>query len=104
MAKGEDPVRVIERKARDLVLRARDAGWSGPPFNPIFIADLLKFPVTANASVADACIVSTEGHLQIQFNPTQVRERLRFSIAHELAHSLFPDVADEVRNRGGNKA
>lgn len=103
LAGGEDPIVAMERKARELVLRARDKGWAGPPFNPIFIADLLKIPVTANASVADACIVSAGGRLQIQFNPTQVRERVRFSIAHEIAHSLFGDVADEVRNRGGNK-
>src|SRR5258708_33819437 len=103
LAGGEDPIIAIERKALELVLHARDQGWSGPPFNPIFIADMLKIPVTANASVADACIVSTEGKLQIQFNPTQVRERVRFSIAHEIAHSLFGDVADEVRNRGGKK-
>ena len=103
LANGEDPIIAIERKARDLVLQARDRGWTGPPFNPIFIADLLKIPVTANASVADACIVSIGDNLQIQFNPTQVRERVRFSIAHEIAHSLFADVADEVRNRGGNK-
>lgn len=102
-AKGGDPIVAIERAARDLVLRARDQGWIGPPFNPIFIADLKKIPVTANAGVADACIVSTGGKLQIEFNPTQVRERVRFSIAHEIAHSLFADVADEVRNRGGNK-
>jgi O-acetyl-ADP-ribose deacetylase (regulator of RNase III) len=103
LAGGEDPIIAIERKARELVLHARDQGWIGPPFNPIFIADLLKIPVTANASVADACIVSAGGKLQIQFNPTQVRERVRFSIAHEIAHSLFADVAEEVRNRGGNK-
>lgn len=103
LARGEDPIVVIERKARELVLDARDRGWTGPPFNPIFIADLLKIPVTANASVADACIVPVGERLQIQFNPTQMRERVRFSIAHEIAHSLFEDVADEVRHRGGNK-
>jgi O-acetyl-ADP-ribose deacetylase (regulator of RNase III) len=103
LAGDEDPIVAIERKARDLVLLARDKGWAGPPFSPIFIADLVKIPVTANASVADACIVSVGGKLQIQYNPTQVRERVRFSIAHEIAHSLFADVADEVRNRGGNK-
>ena len=43
LAGEEDPISVIERKARDLVLLARDKGWKGPPFNPIFIADLLKF-------------------------------------------------------------
>jgi Zn-dependent peptidase ImmA (M78 family)/O-acetyl-ADP-ribose deacetylase (regulator of RNase III) len=103
LAGEEDPISVIERKARDLVLLARDKGWKGPPFNPIFIADLLKIPVTANASVADAYIAFKDNRLQIQFNPTQVRERVRFSIAHELAHSLFPDAADEIRHRGGNR-
>ena len=53
LAKGEDPIAVIERKARDLVLRARDAGWRGPPFNPTAIADLLNISVEANANVAD---------------------------------------------------
>ena len=70
LAGREDPIAAIERKARELVLHARDKGWDGPPFNPLFIADLLKIPVTANASVADACIVATNGKLQIQFNPT----------------------------------
>ena len=101
LAKGEDPIAVIERKARDLVLRARDAGWRGPPFNPTAIADLLNISVEANANVADAQIIPTDAGLRIQFNPTQARERVRFSIAHELAHTLFPDVADEVRHRGG---
>jgi O-acetyl-ADP-ribose deacetylase (regulator of RNase III) len=28
---------------------------------------------------------------------------VRFSIAHEIAHLLFPDWSEQVRNRGGNK-
>src|SRR5690349_4117995 len=104
LAKGADPIGVIEKLARDLVLQARDAGWQGPPFNPVAIADLLKIPVEANAEVSDARIFATESGLRIQFNPTRARERVRFSIAHELAHTLFPDVAKEIRNRGGNKA
>lgn len=104
LASGEDPIAVIEKKARDLTLRARDAGWSGPPFNPITIADLLNIPVEANASVPDARIISKDYRLTIQYNPTQPRARVRFTIAHELAHTLFTDVAEEVRNRGGNKS
>jgi len=51
-AAGEDdPVGLIERKARDLVLRARDAGWEGPPFNPLAIAKLLNIPAEANADI-----------------------------------------------------
>jgi len=102
LAQGGNPVRVIERKARELVFRARDAGWKGPPFNPIAIADLLKIPVEANADIADASTVPTQTGLKIQYNPTQPRERVRFSIAHEIAHTLFPDVADKVRHRGGS--
>ena len=104
LAKGGDPIETIERLARDLVLRARDAGWQGPPFNPVAIADLLKIPIEANANVADARIVPSDDGFHIQFNPTQARERVRFSIAHELAHTLFPDVAKDIRNRGGNKS
>lgn len=66
LAKGQDPIALIERKARDLVLRARDKGWAGPPFNPVAIADLLAIPVEANASVADARIVSKDQKLTIQ--------------------------------------
>lgn len=101
LAKADDPIAAIEKKARDLALQARDAGWSGPPYNPIVIADLLKIPVEANASVSDARIIAKDGRLTIQYNPTQARTRVRFSIAHEIAHTLFPDVADEIRNRGG---
>ena len=103
LAKNEDPIAVIERRARELTLRALDAGWNGPPFNPTAIADLLRIPVEANASIPDARIVPKESGHVIQFNPTQPRARVRFSIAHELAHTLFPDVAQEIRNRGGNR-
>jgi hypothetical protein len=96
LAGDEDPIAVIERKAQALALKARDAGWKGPPFDPIMIADLLEIPVEANASVPDARIVLKDRRLTIQYNPTQPRARVRFTIAHELAHTLFPDVADEV--------
>ncbi len=102
-AGGEDPVAVIERKARDIVLRARDSGWEGPPFNPLAIAKLLNIPAEANGDVADARTIAIDKELRIQFNPTQSRERLRFSIAHELAHTLFPDVGDRPRHRGGTR-
>jgi O-acetyl-ADP-ribose deacetylase (regulator of RNase III) len=104
-AAGEDdPVALIEQKARELVLRARDAGWEGPPFNPLAIAKLLNIGAEANADVIDARTISNEKGLSIQFNPTQPRERLRFSIAHEIAHALFPDVGDAPRHRGGDRS
>lgn len=100
-AGNTDPVGLIEAKARELVLRARDAGWSGPPYNPVAIADLLKIPVEANNEVADARTVPSGAGVKIEFNPTRPRERVRFSVAHEVAHTLFSDVAEQTRHRGG---
>ena len=65
---------------------------------------MLGIPVEANASVADARIFPKNSRLTIQYNPTQPRARVRFSIAHEIAHTLFSDVAEEVRHRGGNRS
>ena len=103
-AGNADPIGVIEAKVRELVLRARDAGWSGPPYNPMAIADLLRIPVEANGEIADARTVPAGAGVKIEFNPTRPRERVRFSVAHEIAHTLFPDVAEQTRHRGGTAA
>jgi len=101
-ADGRDPIAAVEEAAQRKVLQALDSGWQGPPFNPLALADLLQIPVEANAEVRDARAVPNNGGVKIQFNPTQPRERVRFSIAHEVAHTLFPDVAEAVRHRGGD--
>lgn len=101
-ARGRDPVIAVEEAARDQVLRALDAGWKGPPFNPIGLADLRGISVEASGDVRDARTVPNGDTMRIQFNPSQSRERLRFSIAHEVAHTLFEDVGDRIRHRGGD--
>ena len=35
----------------------------------------------------------------IEYNPNRTRGRVRFSIAHEIAHTLFPDYIQRIRNR-----
>ena len=100
-AGNNDPIEAIERAVRELVIDAREAGWTGPPFNPVFIAKLMEVPIEANANIADARTINSEGGALIEYNPKQARERVRFSIAHELAHLLFPDASERVRNRGG---
>jgi O-acetyl-ADP-ribose deacetylase (regulator of RNase III) len=65
---------------------------------------MLQVKIEANSSVADARLVVTESGPKIEFNPQQPRERVRFSIAHEIAHLLFPDWSDQIRNRGGDKS
>ena len=104
-AKNADPLAAIEEAARALVLKARQNGWEGPPFNPLYIAEMLEVQVQieANSSVADARLVATENGPKIEFNPQQPRERVRFSIAHEIAHLLFPDWSERIRNRGGDR-
>lgn len=102
LASGTDPISAIQEAARNLVLRAREAGWEGPPFNPVKIVELLGARMSANANIADARLLATSDAATIEFNPQQPRERVRFSIAHELAHMLFPDWREEVRNRSAH--
>jgi Zn-dependent peptidase ImmA (M78 family)/O-acetyl-ADP-ribose deacetylase (regulator of RNase III) len=103
-AKDADPIKAIEDAARKLVLRARENGWEGPPFNPLRIAEMLGVKIEANSGIADARLIATERGPKIEFNPQQPRERVRFSIAHEVAHMLFPDWHERTRNRGRQEA
>jgi O-acetyl-ADP-ribose deacetylase (regulator of RNase III) len=99
-AKGEDPVGKIQRKAREVVINAIDSGWTGPPYDPILLADILKTPVVPRDDIRDARTIphGQKGSI-IEFNPTAPRWRVRFSIAHEIAHTFFQDCSDQVRNR-----
>ncbi len=109
----------------ELLLAAADAGAIGTPTNPFELAELMGIGLRPHFDVADARLVAgrvddssggasaevkTEGAplrrfvpsghaLVIEYNPTRPRGRLRYSVAHELAHALFPDASEEVRNR-----
>ena len=98
-----DPVRHIIALARQKAIEAMDKGWPGPPFDPIALAEILGLEVAANSDIRDARTVpATRGRARIEFNPSRSRGRMRFSIAHEIAHTLFPDVADRIRNRAAH--
>lgn len=100
LAGGRDPVVAITERARAVALNAMDKGWVGPPFDPLVLAELLGIEVVANAEIRDARTVPIRrGHVRVEFNPNRPRGRMRYSIAHELAHTLFPDVADKTRHR-----
>ena len=98
-AGDSDPIEAIEFAARNLVMQAKDAGWAGPPYNPAKLADILGVTIRANAGIPDARVLPTEHGIVIEYNPTHSRERVRFSLAHEIAHLLFPDHAKMIRNR-----
>lgn len=95
-----DPIELITQKARDEVLHAIQAGWQGPPFDPFKLAEHLGIRTIPREDVFDARIVPAGSRrLQIEFNPNRSRGRLRFSVAHEIAHTLFPDCFESIRNR-----
>lgn len=104
LAGENDPIDVMQKIVREFVLKARETGWAGPPFNPLKLAEALNVQVVANSKISDARIFSVDSGARLEFNPQQPRERVRFSIAHELAHLFFPDWKDEVRNRKYHKS
>jgi hypothetical protein len=99
-----------------LLLEAADAGVLGPPTNPFDLAERMGIVLRPQFDVRDARLVrggddtqptsAPLGHfvasntpLIIEYNPTRPRGRLRYSVAHELAHALFADAGDAVRHR-----
>lgn len=94
-----DPQAEIERRARDLALSAIEEGWRGPPYDPFELADTLGIELVARQDLEDARLVAIEGRPRIEFNPARRPARVRFSIAHEIGHSLFPDYAQRIRYR-----
>lgn len=101
LARERDPLQAITEDARNLVFRALEQGWQGPPFDPFALADLLGLETSPNSEVLEARTVPLEGNrYRIEFNPDRPHRRLRYSIFHEIAHTLFPDCANMIRNRG----
>ncbi len=97
---GADPIDVIVQKSRRVVFDAIDEGWSGPPFDPVALAELRGIRVDARADVPDARLVpASAGKFTIEFNPDRPRNRIRYSVAHEIGHTLFPDAAERIRHR-----
>ena len=100
----DDPVREIIRKARRIVLSAIERGWAGPPYDPGDLAELMNISLVPTEDVIDARTKSERGRFRIEFNPMRPAARLRFSIAHEIGHTFFPDCAELVRHRATHEA
>lgn len=100
LGNDKDPVETILQRARSVVLTAIQNGWSGPPFDPAALAQQLNIAVAASEEVDDARTVpSSGGRLRIDYNPHKPSYRINFSLAHELAHTLFPDCREQIRHR-----
>ena len=99
-AGGADPIAKMLEKASSTALSAMEQGWGGPPFDPFTLAELLHIQVVPNSDVLEARTVPIKGgRVQIEYNPNRPRARMRYSLAHEIAHTFFRDCADHVRNR-----
>lgn len=99
-----DPVDFITKKAREVALSAIDSGWKGPPYDPFKLADLLKISTVPNEGLFEARTVPVGSHrFRIEYNPNKPHGRIRFSVSHELAHTLFPDCGDTIRERRNKK-
>lgn len=95
-----NPVDEIRSRARKVVLHALENGWSGPPFNAVELAKILEYEISPNDKILDArTIALTKDKYLIEYNPFQKSTRMNFSIAHEIAHTLFSDCYEEIRNR-----
>ena len=100
LAGDDDPVEVVTAKARKLILEAIDSSAISLPVDPFRLAELLSLSVIPRSDVHDARTVpGPEGKPIIEYNPNRPKMRVRFSICHELAHTLFPDCTEQVRHR-----
>ncbi|MBE7498984.1 MAG: ImmA/IrrE family metallo-endopeptidase [Verrucomicrobiales bacterium] len=100
-----DPISYICSRASALALQAMESGWSGPPYDPVGLAKQIGIGVVPRHDVAEARAVPLhDGRLQIEYNPTKPHARVRFSIAHELAHALLPDCSETIRYRCSREA
>ena len=96
----DDALSVIRRKSRELIAK-HEALWKGPPFCPTALADLEGIYVEeVDIDIkSDGRIFPRGSDVVIQFVSGQTHERQRFTIAHELAHTLFPDCYKRERRR-----
>lgn len=96
---GRPEERMIE-KAREIVATGIKLGWSGPPFDPNMLANILGIRTKQIDFIdAEAQIVPVNGQFELQFRRDVANTRLNFTICHEIAHTFFPDCADMIHQR-----
>lgn len=97
---SHDPEHAIRVRARALVAAVRDlGGWDGPPFSVEDLASFCGLDVRLSHDLADdqdACV--TPGLVLVNARKPLVRRR--YSVAHEIGHTLFPDYHDALSKAG----
>ena len=100
---SQDPEEIIRHLARNEIADARNYGLSGPPFDPRILASIMGIQYEESKQL----IHSQDAELQpiakgntdliIRYNPDKPKTRQNFSIAHEIAHTLFPEYRDQYK-------
>ena len=100
---SQDPEEIIRHLARNEIADARNYGLSGPPFDPRILASIMGIQYEESKQL----IHSQDAELQpigkgntdliIRYNPDKPKTRQNFSIAHEIAHTFFPEYRDQYK-------
>ena len=96
---GNDPVAAIRGRARILVSEMTALGWEGPPFDMELLASYRRLKVSRSFNLSndqDACVMP--GRVLVNARRPTVRQR--YSVAHEVGHTLFPDYEASLRRVG----
>lgn len=100
---SQDPEEIIRHLARNEIADARNYGLSGPPFDPRILASVMGIQHEESKQLIrseDAelqPIAKNNRNLIIKYNPDKPKTRQNFSIAHEIAHTLFPEYRDQYK-------
>lgn len=100
LSEGRSPIETIVRKCRDLIYAYSESGGSVSPLDPFALAAFIKnIKVVPLEIVPDARTRTVAGTHILEFNPNRPRGRVRYSVCHEIVHTLFPDCGEKTRNR-----
>lgn len=96
-----DPVRAIRAKAHGVVRQYVEQLHEEPPFNLEAMASMRGLRVTQEAPKhsPDSEIAPADGGMVLRVNRTRPLVRQRFSIGHEIGHTLFPEYQLTVQCR-----
>lgn len=100
----EEIVRALARETLEeanALLLAVDENWSPPPFDPFLIAQVLgiRCVETTHSGLEDAMLLVKNGVPTILYRKHRIKSRIRFSVFHEIAHTLFPNYEETVQFR-----
>lgn len=98
----DDPRTAVRTKAQSVVRQFRSAFDDSPPFNLDALASFrgLRHSTDAPEFSKDSEIApQADGHVVLRVNRDRPLTRQRFSIGHEIGHTLFPEYQVTVRCR-----